>query len=248
MKKFGVILAGSAMLFAANAKATLIAGWDFVTTTNGGQSSSISNLTGGSLKANFGSGTLYLNGTNGSSSWLASSDSANVAEISDAGGTALNTLSGWGTSTSGTSGLGTYSRAGQKSISFALDMSGYENLSISYAAARTTATTAPSHLWEYSTDGANWTTAQTITNSITGSASTSYTVLSLNPITALDGDSTVFVRFTLIGGSGATGQTRFDNFQFNATAVPEPGTTSAAAMALAALAITVRVRRRKIAA
>lgn len=248
MNKLGLLLGTATMLMIGKMDAqVLIAGWDFSTTTNGGQSSNTPNLQAGSLRANFGSGTFYLDGTNGSSAWLASNDTA-VAEIMSAGGTANNALPGWGTSIAGTSAIGAYSRAGQKSFSFALNMSGYENLSISYEAARLSSLSPTQYLWEYSADGTSWTAAQTLTGGASGSAATSWTLMSLSPITALNGDSTAFVRFTLLGGNGETAVTRFDNFQFNATAVPEPGTYALLVTGLAGLLVWRSLRKGRFAA
>ncbi len=48
---------------------TLIAGWDFQTTSNGGTLIAAAPSTATTLNANFGSGAIYLNGSNGSSFW-----------------------------------------------------------------------------------------------------------------------------------------------------------------------------------
>lgn len=235
----------TALVFAGTVNAqTLIAGWDFSTTTTGGSTVGVNSLqTSPSLQANFGSGSMYVNGTNGSSTWVISSDTG-VAELKDIGGSAVNALSGWGTSTAGSSALGMYSRAGVKSFTFTLNMSGYEDLSISYATARYSSTAASSHLWEYSADGVNWLTAGTVTGPTTLSA---YTTVSLTPFSGLDGISTAYLRMTFLGSSGSTGVTRLDNIQMNAAAVPEPGAFAAILVGLVGLTFLRRIRKAPIA-
>ena len=68
---------------------TLIAGWDFQTTTYGGTALGNQDAAQPTLfNANFGSGILYLDGTNGSSSWISSN--ANTREINAFAGTNVN--------------------------------------------------------------------------------------------------------------------------------------------------------------
>jgi hypothetical protein len=94
-------------------------------------------------------------------------------------------------------------------------MTGYQNLIISYAT-QSTASGIQSHIWEYSTNGTNWTSAETIS-----SIGTSFAVKTLATISGLDNTSTAYLRFS---GSGATGSgnTRIDNIQLNATSIPTP--------------------------
>ncbi|NBQ65614.1 MAG: hypothetical protein EBT95_08835 [Verrucomicrobia bacterium] len=53
--------------------ASLIAGWDFQTTTTGGTAAAASPNAPNIYQANFGSGAIYLNGSNGSSTWISHS-------------------------------------------------------------------------------------------------------------------------------------------------------------------------------
>lgn len=63
--------AGAAlMLEGSTCRAALIAGFDFQTTSSGGTAVLAATNTPTVFNANVGSGTLYMNGTNGSSSWL----------------------------------------------------------------------------------------------------------------------------------------------------------------------------------
>jgi len=245
MKQLRNILGAAVLLLAGNTHAqVLVAGWDFSTTTNGGTwISTGAMLTGNPLIANFGSGALHYNGENGSDVWAITSSSS-TTEAKDGSGTTINGLPGWSTQTAGSAALQAYTRAGDKSMSFSIDMTGYEDLTISYAYSRTGAVSAAnSHLWEYSTDGVNWETIGSTSNS---STTTDYFAVSLAPFSGLNDVETAFLRVTFEGGSGTTSSTsynRIDNIQFNATAIPEPGTCVAVAAALGGLALLRRSRK-----
>jgi hypothetical protein len=236
----------------SSASAALVAAWDFQTTTNGGTAVAAAPNTPSVLVANFGSGTLYLNGTNGASSWVTSNSVANTNEVTAFAGTTVNADTTIGMSSVTTAGalallggasLGgtptTYSANG-KSIIFALNMAGFSSLTVSYATQRT-ATGFTSQVWETSTDGTTWTAwgtaaSGTTAGSITSAFNTSG-VLSLAGTSALDNATTAFVRVTFAGASSSSGNNRLDNIIFNA--VPTPG-----AIALLGLAGLVARRRR----
>jgi hypothetical protein len=245
MKHLRTILGAAVLLLAGNLHAqTLIAGWDFSTTANGGTWISTGTmLTGNPLIANFGSGALHYNGANGSSVWSITSSSS-TTEARDGAGTTVNGLPGWSTQIGGSAALQTYTRAGNNSISFTIDMSDYEDLTISYAYSRTGSTSSPnSHLWEYSTDGVTWETIGTTSNTSTTS---DYFAVSLAPFSGLNDVETAFLRMTYQGGNGSTSNSSFnriDNIQFNATAVPEPGTCAVVVVALSGLVVMRRSRK-----
>ena len=69
---------------------TLIAGWDFQTTTTGGTAAAVSPATPKVYNANFGSGTIYFDGTNNSSSWFVPVTGSTNTELNSFGGTAVN--------------------------------------------------------------------------------------------------------------------------------------------------------------
>lgn len=189
----------------------LIAGWDFQTTTSGGTAVVGAPSCPTTLVANFGSGTLYLNGSNGSSTWITAT-SGN--ELTAFGGTAVNAGIGFSTTTTGTTALavigGTSLSANGKKMVFKFSMSGRKDLVVSYAAQKTT-TGFTTHLWETSQDGSNWITAETKTI-----AATSFALTTLTTITSLDNASTAYLRLTVTGATNATGNNRIDNIQLNA--------------------------------
>jgi hypothetical protein len=174
------------------------------------------------LVANFGSGTLYLNGSNGASTWIAAS-SGN--ELSAFTGATVNAGAGFSSTTTGAASLamigGTGFSANGKTMVFKFSMSGRKDLIVSYATQRS-GTGFTTHLWETSPDGSNWTTAQTMTITATSFAATT-----LATITTLDNASTAYLRLTVSGATNATGNNRLDNIQLNATAVATTPTVSA---------------------
>ena len=200
-----------ACLSAAKTHADLVAGWDFQTTTNGGTALAVSPNTPKLITANFGAGNLFLNGQNGSSDW-----SANT-ELSAFGGTLQNTAgTGFSTVTSGAAALALINQtANGKAAVFRFSMAGFQDLAVSYATQRTT-TGFTTQTWAFSTDGTNWTDHQTLT-----SLPAAFATQTLTTITGLNGAADAYLRLTVTGATGASGNNRLDNIQFNA-AVPEP--------------------------
>jgi Secretion system C-terminal sorting domain len=194
----------------------LIAGWDFQTAP-GTVIVGLPN-TQTSYTANVGAGTLSLNGSNGSSTWLQAN------ELDSFTGTALNAggATGLSIATPTTSSLalqgGALTAANGKFAVFSVNMTGYQNLVITYAT-RGTANGFTSQVWEYSPDGTTWSSVGTITG-----ITTSFVVKSLPAISGLNNISTAFVRLTVLGATSATGNNRLDNIQFNADAIPLPVT------------------------
>ena len=198
------------------AGSSLIAGWDFTTTTTGGTATASTPSTPTTFTANFGTGVLYLNGTNGSSTW------SQASELDAFAGTGDNALSGWSTSTStGTSlsllaGTSPGFAGNGKRIVFKIDMTGFKDLIVSYSTRYSGTTAFTSQAWEYSTNGSSWTSIQTITVS-----SSTFGTKTLNTITGLDNAANAYVRLT-VSGASATSNNRLDNVQLNATANPSP--------------------------
>ena len=206
----------------------LIAGWDFQTTTTGGTAVAAQDAEQPKLfNANVGTGTMYLDGSNGSSDWISAITTSR--ELNAFAGTAINATDGLSTTTTTPAALALVNTsANGKSVVFRFSMAGYQGLAISLAAQRT-ATGFAEQVWEYSTDGTVWssigalvsgTTVGTITSSFANSG-----VLSLPTVTALDNASNAYVRVTFNGASAATGNNRIDNIQFRATPASGPRIT-----------------------
>jgi len=194
-----------------------IAGWDFQTTTTGGTKVTAAPDSPLVYTANFGYGTIYLDGSNGSSTWTSSSSNPQVTGF---GGTAINTGNGLSTVTGSPACLGlANSTANTKTVAFKFSMTGKKNLSVSYAAQRTS-TGFASHKWEISTNGTTWTEVETIS-----SLPSSYEIITLNPITALNNTETAYLRLTVAGATSSTGNNRLDNIQLNALGESTPAIT-----------------------
>jgi len=266
MKKALIAIASLVMTVSASQAQVLVAGWDFQTTSNGGTAVVTAPATGTTANniskvyvANFGAGSLYMDGSNFSSNWFLPALGSTNAELSTAGGASVNTtgtlLSSVVTSPSALSFLpgqqsGTTPNvvynANGKSAVFRFSMSGYSNLSISLAAQRT-ATGFTSQLWEYSANGGtSWSSiGSLLSGSTAGTLTASFTtsdVLSLPTFSGLDGSADALVRVTFTGGTSASGNNRVDNIQF--TAVPEPSSGALLVLGGAAL-VAVRSLRKK---
>lgn len=191
---------------------SLIAGWDFQTTSNGGTAVSGAPNTPNVLVANFGVGTLWLNGSNGSDSWLKTIPGN---EISAYSGCYLNAGPGYSTYTGGAAALGflggTNGSANGKHMVFKFSMTGKSRLIVSYIVQRTS-TGFTSHTWDYSSDGIAWTHSQTITDLPLWSLG----LITLDTIKGLDHAQTAYLRMSPNGSSEATSYNKMDNIQFNA--------------------------------
>lgn len=191
---------------------TLIAGWDFQTTSNGGTAVDFAPNTPNILVANFGAGILYLNGTNGADSWLQTTPEN---EISAFPGCYLNAGPGFSTSTAGAAALGilggTNGSANGKHMVFKFSMTSKSRLIVNYIMQRTS-TGFTSHTWDYSTDCITWVHLQTITNLPLSSLD----LVTLDTIKGLDNAETAYLRLIPAGASEATGYNKIDNIQFNA--------------------------------
>lgn len=235
MKKTLLTAIGVIALAASSHAAVLVAGWDFQTTTNGGTATVAAPSTPTSYVANFGTGTLFLNGTNGSSTFITTTG---TNQLNSATGTAVNAGTGFSTTTSGAAAMlltnASASSILNKTFVFSFNMTGLSSLTMSYAAQASSGNAATnSTLWEYSTNGTTWTTIQSVT------VTAAFATYTLNTITGLDNVSTAYVRGTVTGASSG-GTIRYDNIQLNA--VPEPGT---AAMALGGVGAMFWIIRRK---
>lgn len=208
---------------------TTIAGWDFQTTSNENQGTAAAGAPNSPklFRSNAGYGVMYLDGTNGSSDWVAAPPTTTPVtnpELNAFTGTNLN-ATGTGTggngldpATSATSCLaiagggqsGSVPSANGKSVVFKFSMANFAGLNVSYAT-RTSGTTTgfTTHQWAYSTDGVNWTDAEAVTG-----LTTSFVVKSLAPISALNAAQTAYLRLTVSGATSVTSNNRLDNVLF----------------------------------
>ena len=260
MKKTLIAIAAVVMTVSASYAQVLVAGWDFQTTTTGGTAIAASPATSKIYTANFGSGTLYFDGSNGSSNWFVPASGSTNTELNAFGGSNANTLASDGTllssGTSGAAALAVVGGAGTspnfaangKSAVFVFSMVDKINLSISLSAQRS-GTGFTNQLWEYSANGGStWgnigsfiggTTAGTIQSSFSNTG-----VLSFAAFSALDGVSDARLRVTFTGASNSSGNNRLDNIQLNAVAVPEP--SSGALLVLGGVSlVAIRSLRKK---
>ena len=241
-----------AAVVAQVANAAMVAQWDFQTTTNGGTAVAAAPATPKLFVANFGTGSLYLDGSNGSSNFFEPATGTTSTEINGFGGTTLNATGSMSTVTTGIAALavvggaasvpaGTFGANG-KAMVFKFSMSGLSNLSVSYAVQRTS-TGFTTQQWDYSTNGTTWSSAATITGiqaSFAAGATPANVVSTVSVASGLNNAATAYMRVTFTGATSATGNNRVDNFQFNAAAIPAPG-----AVALIGLAGLVASRRRR---
>lgn len=204
----------------ATAQETLLAGWDFQTTANGGTAAATSPNTPTAFVANVGSGNLYLNGTNGSSSWSPSN------ELTSFAGTTVNSSkpdgmpAGFSSTTSGAATLtllsGTAGSANGKSLVFTVNTTGYSDVTIWYAAQRTTSGFT-THTWEYSTDGTTW-SPYTVVSTLP----TSFAQFKLPSTSGPGNAATAYFRLTVSGSATTTQNNRLDNFQILGSGTPLP--------------------------
>ncbi|MES2697548.1 MAG: PEP-CTERM sorting domain-containing protein [Verrucomicrobiota bacterium] len=231
------------------AQTTLLAGWDFQTTANGGTAAAAapgSPLTySANVGAQAGTARIFLNGTNGSSTWTSLASNPQVTSF---GGSNLNTSgTTLSTTTSGAASLAiANSSANGQAMTFVFSMTGFSNLSLSYATQRTS-TGFTGNQWAYSVDGVNFTNFGTAI-----APATSYSVISGASVSLAPADNalinnatTVTLRYTVTGASSAAGNNRLDNFQLNATAIPEPSTYAAIFGGVALIGGMIHRRRQR---
>lgn len=244
MNKAFLILLSALTAFTSTNAQLLVGAWDFQTTTTGGTATSGAPSTPKVYVANFGSGTLYLDGSNGSSNWLNTSSNNELTSFSGLGSSLNTALPGGGslsTSTTGFSSLafvsgadlggGVFAANGKKAV-FRFSMTGMSDLNISYDIQRNLYG-AGTQTWDYSTDGTNWFSIGS------SSSTTTLATRTLSTVTGLNNAADAYVRVTFTGFFSG-GNTRMDNVQLQA--VPEPSALSLLAVGLGGLAM---LRRRR---
>lgn len=198
----------------------LVVGWDFQTTKNGGEQIAGGPNTQTVFIANFGSGTLYLDGTNGSSAFRPA-----YWEIIPSATVNMNGGDGFSTDVNqGSLCIGKESSNG-KSMVFKFPMTKFKKLAISYACFRPTATAFHSNKWEWSTDGENWNEIEvkdlSFLNYENGKGSAVIKVPSSDYLSVLDNAPAAYLRLTIDGASASDNKSsiRLDNIKFNATPI-----------------------------
>ena len=264
MNKFLVTIICAAMTATASQAQILVAAWDFQTTTTGGSAAvaaaatGVANTTPKIYTANFGTGALYFDGSNGSSNWFLPATGGTNAELNAFGGSSINTSAPDGTLLSsvttspaalavvGGSSASVSTPSTARSAVFKFSMAGKSSLSISLTAQRS-ATGFSTQLWEFSSDGGStWgTIGSLIGGSTAGTIRDTFTntgVLSLGAFSGLDNIADARVKVTFTGATASSGNNRLDNIQLNA--VPEPSSSVLMLLGAAGL-IGIRAMRRK---
>lgn len=208
------------------AQAALIAGWDFQTTNAGGTAVALQDAAQPTLfAANVGSGTLYLDGTQGSSNWVSSATTSR--ELNAFTGTGVNASNGLSTLTTSPAALAVLNTtANGKAAIFTLSTSGFTNISVTLTAQRTP-TGFTNQFWEASPDGVVWSPIGNISSGTAAgtlaSAFATSGVLGFSNVSSLANLASARVRVTFTGASAASGNNRIDNIQFVGEPLALPG-------------------------
>lgn len=264
----GLCSAVASVAVAGSAGAAVLAAWDFQTTTYGGTRADSVLILGSyttplprQFVANFGSGTLFLDGTNGSSDFYmpttdiygepaatARGDDGRYTEYNVTRGTAVNADTSIGMSTDSAPQISSLSVIGGgfassserptngKGLVLKFDASGYQSLSISYATRRGNSSGFTSQTLEWSTDGVNWGSI----GQWTSFSSTSWGAATFSGISGLSGAASAYIRISFDGSTGQTGSNGLDNIIISGSVIPAPG-----AVALVGVAGLIGGRRRK---
>jgi hypothetical protein len=183
---------------------SLIAGWTFPS-TNGAAPLVIA--------AECGNGSIYANGTNGSSTWTSAAANDGYQFF---GGVAITPAIC--TVTSATGALTPTGNGNNgKSIVFKISTVSFKDLNLSYST-RGTSTGYTTHTWSYSTDGSEFTNISTITGRTNTTFSTQ--TVDFSGVSALNNKTEVLIRLTFTGASNNSGNNRIDNIKFVGTALP----------------------------
>ena len=223
--------------FSTISSQTLVAGWDFQTAnaTTGAVPIVPATNTPILFPSNFGSGYLFLDGSNGSSAFLPLS-----YEVGSSAGVNWNIVTGDGFSTV-TTGAASLSIAHKtavgppandtngKSIVYKFSMTGYDYVDISYGlfrhATSTDNTSFTKTSWSYSTDGSSWTAIEDNDISILYSPTTNYYGSKLYTIPsnashlpALANAATAYLKMTIDGATSTSSYAiiRLDNIKIKA--------------------------------
>lgn len=221
VKQVFIAAAALAAMGVGSANAALISYYNFNALSIATASAPGSGGVPTSISANSGSGTLSLSGWSGL--------------VDDFGGSTINALN----SDAAEESLSLVSNAGNGSfVQLQFSTAGLEDIIVTFAT-RGTSTGYNSGLYSYSTDGTNFTQAG-VPSTATISTTFALATADLSSISAIDDQSSVFVRYTLAGASSVSGNNRIDNLQINGTVIPEP-----ASLGLIGVGALALLRRRR---
>ena len=205
MRKFSLLLF-TILLTTAGFGQDIVCAWTFdgLTGANSGASNTEKVIP---ANTEWGAGTFYADGTNGSDNL----NNGENPEINAFGGNVLNDPRD-NPSASQAVAIASTSANG-KSVVFKFSMAGFQDLQLSYAQ-RGTATGFNTETWSYSTDGVNFTEMETIS----GTNVTTFTLREVNftAATALNDAANVYIKLTVDGCSSGSGNNRIDNVVFRA--------------------------------
>ncbi|MCX7696877.1 MAG: lamin tail domain-containing protein [Bacteroidales bacterium] len=173
--------------------------------------------------------TIYLNGTQGSSSWV------QATELNSFSGTTLNDDRPTPNASQALALVG--NSANGKSFVIVFSTTGKNNIQLSYVV-RATSTGFSSHLFEYSVDGINFISIGTIT--ITRDGTFRLYSLDFSSITAMNNQPTVYLRVTVNGATSASGNNRLDNILIKGTPIGGGSIDTIPPLALNAWVVTPR--------
>ncbi len=173
---------------------TTIASWNFDALTEFN--------TINSIPANDGTGTIYLNGTNGSSYWDTTATNKQLTAFggSPSSGKALTIAD---------------SSANGYSLVIAVPTTGLENINVVFKT-RGTSSGFNSHTWGYSSDGITFTDL-TGNNTAVNTSTFLVKTVDFSSITAINNISTVYIRLTVNGATSITGNNRIDSLVITGT-------------------------------
>ena len=201
---------------------TTLASWNFDALTASPNTVNV-------IPASGGTGTLYLNGTNGSSLWTSTPT------------VQLNAFAGLNS----TQSLALVANsANDSSAVFVFSTTGYENINFSFYTRWSGATAFSVHNWSYSIDGVNFTALPSVTTAPTSTTFTQKTA-DLSLITAINNQATVYLKLTISGATASGGNNRFEDFVITGTTqgsmanAATPTFTPAAGVLYAPTAITL---------
>lgn len=154
------------------------------------------------IPASSGTGTLYLDGTNGSSLWTSSSSSTQLSAFTGLNSTMSLAL--------------VANNSNDSSAVFVFSTTGYENINFTYQTRWSGPTAFSVHTWSYSTDGVTFTALPSV---LTSPSSTTFTLKTgdLSAITAINNQATVYLKVTVSGATASGGNNRIEDFVITGT-------------------------------